>query len=93
MSMPSRSWTPEEDAAILAAYSDPAPDAVMQLALRLGRSYNATRTHAGHIGARRRDVHGNKIKTGYQKAPGAPSQEADAIQLAYNAWRPVVCKA
>lgn len=89
MNATNRTWTAEEDAAILAAYSDPAPDAVRQLAKRLGRGYNATRTHAGNIGARRRDAEGNKIKSGYHRDGVVLAQEAEAeaIQAAYNAWR------
>lgn len=89
----SQSWTPEEDAALLAAYSDPSPDAVRKIAKQLGRSYLATRVHANKIGARRCDARGQKIKSGYRKAPVVPVSVADPISDAFNAWRRPVLEA
>lgn len=87
------SWTPEEDAALLAAYSDPSPDAVRRIAQSLGRGYDATRVRAHKIGARRRDAQGEKIKSGYFKALDVPVAAADPIHDAFKAWRPPVLDA
>lgn len=87
------SWTPEEDAALLAAYRDPAPDAVRRIAQALGRGYQATRVRANKIGARRCDAEGNKIKSGFHQNSAAAFSAPDPIHDAYKAWRPPVLEA
>ncbi len=82
-------WTPEEDAALLAAYGDPSPNAIRRIAQSLGRSYQATRVHAGKIGARRRDMRGRRIKAGFHGEP-TDTTDVDPIHEAYKAWRRVV---